>query len=150
VFASHVSKVANLFLPGLFPFVMVQVSGVVADLVNMRSDDFCKPIVFLQVDNQIRLGLLEYVSRSYSARQWGSRRRSKSYQSSPTESDFAVIAPPSPEFNVQGHRHCVRGLPSQRQICKSMQSTSDVLSRDSIGADLICHPAVELHQLSCD
>ncbi len=44
---------SNFFLPRFFFFVVIKVSWVVADLVNMGRDDFGQTIVFLQIHRQI-------------------------------------------------------------------------------------------------
>ena len=58
VVLGNARDVAHLVLPVTFAFVMVKVTRVVANLVNMRRDDFRQPIVFLQVHGQVARGLL--------------------------------------------------------------------------------------------
>ena len=48
----------DLILPSLGLLMMVQVPWVVPNLVDMRSDLRHEPIIFLQVDRKVRLGLL--------------------------------------------------------------------------------------------
>ena len=57
VVLSHLDQVFHFLLPRLGSFVMVQMSGVVANLVDMRGDDFGEPIILLQVYGQISLHL---------------------------------------------------------------------------------------------
>ena len=45
----------NLFLPRLFTLVVVQVTGVVADLVDVRCDPLGETKILLQIDRQVRL-----------------------------------------------------------------------------------------------
>ncbi len=53
VLAGDVDKVPHLVLPRLLTLVVVQVAGIVADLVDVRRHGFGQPIVLLQVDRQI-------------------------------------------------------------------------------------------------
>ena len=41
---------ADLILPALLRFMMMQVTGVVADLVDKRGEVLCKPVILLQVN----------------------------------------------------------------------------------------------------
>ncbi len=49
---------ADLVLPGLVALMMVEVSGVVSDLVDKGGDQLGKPKVLLQVDRQVCRGAL--------------------------------------------------------------------------------------------
>jgi len=46
-------QVADLFLPRLVPLVVMQMAGVIADLVNVRRHEFRQTVVLLQIHGQI-------------------------------------------------------------------------------------------------
>ena len=51
--AATLGEVADLLLPGLLALVVIQMPRVVADLVDVRRDEFRQAVVLLQVDRQI-------------------------------------------------------------------------------------------------
>ena len=51
--AGHGGQEADFVLPGLVPFVMVQMARVVTDLIDVRRHQFRQAIVLLQIDGQV-------------------------------------------------------------------------------------------------
>ena len=51
------TRYADFFLPGLFALVVIEVAGVVAELVDVRRESLGEPVVLLQVDDEVGFGL---------------------------------------------------------------------------------------------
>ena len=58
IVAGDLGQIPHLVLPRLLALVVIQVARVVADLVDVRRDQLRQPVVLLQIDRQVRLGLL--------------------------------------------------------------------------------------------
>jgi hypothetical protein len=58
VVASDGDQIADFLLPGLLALVVVEVARVVAELVDVRREPLGEPVVFLQINDQVCLGLL--------------------------------------------------------------------------------------------
>ena len=57
--------VADFLLPGLLTFVVIEMPGVVADLVDMRRDRLGEAVVFLEVDREVGGGLAADLSHAH-------------------------------------------------------------------------------------
>ena len=58
VVAGDLDQIPHLLLPRLGSLVVIKMARVVADLVDVRRDDFGQPVVLLQIDRQVAFGLL--------------------------------------------------------------------------------------------
>src|SRR6185369_256335 len=54
--AGHVDQIADFLPHRLLPLQVVEVTGVVAELLHERGDLLRQPVVFLKIDHQVRIG----------------------------------------------------------------------------------------------
>ncbi len=54
--AGHVGQEADLVLPGAFRLVVIEMARVVANFIDQRGHVGRQPVVFLQIDREVRVG----------------------------------------------------------------------------------------------